>query len=340
MHSIFKPFLFVLAIVGPGRSALAVDAPPRLWEVTGKSEQGQADKFYILPVTHNGFAAEHDGYFYNIVVPIAMSADLFLSEASSMLPADAPACTVPLRNTKENRAILENAHTSVERAQFDLFPAAVEMPGITEQDRLEIGQALHFSAHALTKNLSEYGLLIAMQVFLTTTQLNHPDRLPRGDADYMSRPDIADYLRYKRQELGKRANISVDEPNDLLNAYCNMGESRIRYLQRKLFLLDPTNFAYPLRDEIARQEAGYRKAIQEGQLNELIADAMDGYGNQFVCERNDKWFIKMRQGLAKGIKFYALGIAHVLQPAPENASRCDGLLTRLHHAGYSVKLLR
>jgi hypothetical protein len=316
----------------------AADAPPRLWEITGKNAQGVAGKFYILPVTHNGLAAEHDDYFYKTVVPIAMKADLFLSEASGLLPADAPACPNPFADTKENRDILEKAHADVERAMFDTIPVAPAMPGDTEEDRLQYREASRIFARTITHDLSEYGLIISMGAYLTTTQESHPEKLPKVDAAYASRPEIAHYIAYHRQNDGKKANASIDEKYDVVNAYCGIGKDRPRYLQRWLALLDPTKFASPLKDELARMDAGFVEAVRDKHLNGLLVDSMAGYGDApMVCDRNDKWLAKMQQNLGAGIRFYALGMAHVFQPAPSDKKRCDGLLLRLQKAGFAVK---
>lgn len=92
MNLVSKLLLFVLAVAGAGGLVRAADAPPRLWEVIGKNERGAAGKFYILPVTHNGLDVEYDDYFYKVVVPIALKADVFLHENATLVPRDVPAC--------------------------------------------------------------------------------------------------------------------------------------------------------------------------------------------------------------------------------------------------------
>jgi hypothetical protein len=318
----------------------AAVAPPRLWEVTGKNDQGVTGKFYILPVTHNGLEVEHDDYFYKTVVPIAMKADLFLHEASGMLPDDAPACPVPLADTKENRDILEKAHADVERAMFDIIPSAT-MPGDSEEDRLQLDESSRIFAHSLTRDLSEYGLIISMGAYLSANQKSYPERLPKADAGYLSRPEIAQYIAYHRQQDERKANASIDEKYDIVDAYCNIGKERPRYLQRWLALHDPTKFAYPSKDELVRMDAGFVAAVQEGHLNGLFVDAMHGYGDAaIVCDRNNKWLARMVQNFGAGTRFYALGMAHVLQPAPNDTQRCDGLLLRLQKAGFTVSLVK
>ncbi|WLI90248.1 hypothetical protein Q4S45_03745 [Massilia sp. R2A-15] len=341
MNLTSRTVLNTFAIVGFCVAANAAEAPPRLWEVTGKNEQGVTGKFYILPVTHNGLAAEHDDYFYRTVVPIAMQADLFLHESSGMLPADAPACPIPFADTTENREILGKAHADVARALLNIIPPAAAMPGDTENDRLQAREASRIFAHSLTRDLSEYGLIIAMGSYLTKTQESHPERLPKADAGYASRPEIARYIAYRRQKDGKKANASIDEKYDLVNAYCGLGKDRPRYLQRWLALLDPTKFAPPSKNELVRMDEGFVDAVRDKQLNGVLVDALAGYGDApIVCDRNDKWLAKMKQNLGGGIRFYALGMAHVFQPAPNDKKRCDGLLLRLEKTGFTISVVK
>lgn len=341
MHFVSQILLLLATIVAIWNPVYAAELPPRLWEVTGKNVQGVTGKFYILPVTHNGLAVEHDDYFYKTVVPIAMKADLFLHEASGMLPGDAPECPLPFADTKENRDILEKAYADVERALFDLIPPATARPGDTEEHRLQSREASRIFAHSITHDLSEYGLIISMDSYLYATQKQHPESLPKLDADHVLRPEIAHYIAYHRQKDRKKANASVDEKYDIVNAYCSMGEERPRYLQRWIALHDPTKFALPSKDEIVRINAGFVEAVRDGHMNGLFVDAMDGYGDDaIVCDRNDKWLARMLQNLGTGVRFYALGMAHVLQPAPNHRGRCDGLLLSLQKAGLTVNVVK
>lgn len=340
MSLVPKMLFFVLIVVGTSRSVLAVDALPRLWEVTGKNQQGESGKFYILPVTHNGLAAEHDEYFFKTVLPVAMSVDTFLHEASRLLPSDAPACPIPLADTRENRDVLEKAHFDVERALFDIIPAAAATPGESAQHREQSREASRIFAHSITKSLSEYGMILSMESYLSANQNAHPERRKKLDADYLSRPEIAHYIAYRRRDE-KKANASIDEKYDNVNAYCSIGKERLRYLQRRLALTDPMKFKYPSKEEIGRMNAGYIEAVREGHLNSLLMDAMDGYGDEaIVCGRNDKWFARMLHDLNRGVRFYALGAAHVLQPALNHPDRCDGLLLRLQKAGFTVSVVK
>src|SRR5438128_832681 len=108
IHSLFLFWTFCTA---PAVAAASDHA--RLWKVTGPKNDGTTATFFILPVTHNGLEVEYDEYFTKTVLPIAMKADTYLSERSSMLPSEAPACANPLENTSENRDILSKARADV-----------------------------------------------------------------------------------------------------------------------------------------------------------------------------------------------------------------------------------
>lgn len=333
MLEVALPLSLISGLVG------ATDAPPRLWEISGKSDEGVTGKFYILPVTHNGLAVEHDDYFYKIVVPIAMKADFFLLEASAMLPAEAPVCPVPIPDTKEKIDILKKAHADVERAMLALMPPPPNLPGLTDQDRRNLREASRIFAHSVTHSLSEYGLLAAMTSYLTSTQLQHPESLPGIDPDYASRPEIGNYLRSQRHKIGRKESASIDEKYDIFDAFCNMGPLRIHYLQQQLALLDPAKFSYPSNAVIARANTAFVDSIRTGHLSEFLPWQQGVYDRQIVCERNERWLARMRKNIAGGVRFYALGMSHVLQPSRKDPTRCDGLLRRLQDEGFTVTLV-
>lgn len=339
--SFIQTILLLASIVTFGNSANAAGSPPRLWEVTGKNEQGVTGKFYILPVTHNGLAAEHDDYFYKTIVPIAMQADVFLSEKSLMFAHEAPSCPTPLADSRKNRKILAQARAAVEKATYDFAGPAPEPDGISEQDRLEIREAMHVMARMEAERLSEYGLLLQMKTYLVSTQFNYPERMPKLDADYMSRPEISHYLFFVREKAG-RANASIDEKYDLFEMYCNMGERRAKYLQQQLAWWAPSNLIAPSKTEIARFSAGFVDSMKSGRASALFSTLptlTTEYDQQVVCERNDKWIKRMRSSLGTDVRFYALGLMHVVQPASNNHF-CDGLLVRLRKEGFAVRLVR
>jgi hypothetical protein len=329
----------VVLLAATSQFTFATDIP-RLWEVTGKNSKGILGKFYILPVTHNGFAIEHDRYFYKTVVPIALSSDYFLYERSRLLPSSAPNCSIPLPDTAENGNILKQAYADVERALFDLFPGPPQNFGLTERDREGSRIAAQVAAHEIARNLSEYGLLLMMQGLLHQTQRDHPERLPSPDPDYVSRPDIASYLAHIRQDNKKNESQSIDENSDLLEAYCNLGEVRARYLQLRLSLLDPTKFKYPKEDELKQYETAIAESFQRRELFVNLASEPPEFDYTFVCERNNKWLARMQDQLGNGVRFYALGMGHVFQPSPNNRGRCDGILKRLKDAGFTVTLVQ
>lgn len=340
MKFIPKLCLLVLALVAGGNSARAANAPPRLWEVTGKSEEGIAGKFYILPVTHNGLDVEYDEYFYKVVVPIALKADAFFHEDATLVPKEVPACADPLADTRENREILRQAYIDVERAAYDLRTPIPREKWMSEQDWREVQEIEHMLAHGPISKLTEYGLVVAMGTLLFNKQLHHPELFPK--VDYSVRPDIADFIADQRWKNGKKKNESIDKSTDFYDIYCAIGpQKRGQYLRQKIAESDPAVFKPMSREKREYYSQALVESVQKGYLTDPFDDhPNDDYSRHAVCDRNDKWLIKMRQGMSDGIRFYALGGAHVLQPGPSNPNRCDGLLTRLRHAGYIVTLLR
>ena len=320
--------------------AFAENAPPRLWEVTGKSEQGMAGKFYILPVTHNGLDVEYDEYFHKVVMPIALKADAFLQESATLSPREVPACAAPLAETDENRKILRQAYLDVERAAYDLRTPIPREEWMSDQDWSDVQEIEHRFAHDPTAKLTEYGLVVEMGTLLFNKQLHHPELFPK--VDYTVSPDIADYIAHERWLKGIKKNESIDQSSDLYDIYCAIGpRQRGRYLQQKIAESDPALFKPMSKGTRELANAAYVESIRKGYLTGLLEDhADDEYSRHAVCDRNDKWIAKMRQGLNEGIRFYALGGAHVLEPGLGNPTRCDGLLTRLRHEGYTVTLLR
>lgn len=323
-------------------SLAVADEVPRLWEVSGKNGRGVGGKFFILPVTHNGLAVEYDEYFYKTVVPIAMSVDIFLHEASHMFPNEAPACETSLSDTAENREILRKAFADVERASFEFRGPAPDPGGLSEQDRIDLLQMSHKVAHDSVKNLTEYGLLTAMDMYLTSTHLQHPEKSQKEGVEYSSRPIVAPYLKQQRIKLDANSrNESIDEKFDILQAYCHMGDLRARYLRRQIEWLDPAKFRPPTTEEIAKFNAGFVDSIRKGYMSEILSafpTLATEFNEKIICERNEKWLERMRTNIGKGIRFYAVGMSHVLQP-PLNVPRCDGLLVRLRKEGFAVNLV-
>jgi hypothetical protein len=336
-----KLLILSLALVAKNSSALSAGAPPRLWEVTGINAQGVSGQFYILPITHNGLAVEHDDYFYQKVLPIAMDADVLLSERATMFADSAPACQTPLADTRRNRRVLAEARAAVEKASYDFAGPAPVPDGASEQDRRDIDEAMHIMARMEAEKLSEYGLLLQMQTYLTSTQLQYPERIPRGGGGYGSRPEISRFLEHQRA-IAKKANASIDENNDLYEMYCSMGEKRAKYLQQRINWYAPTHFVPPSEAQIARFSAGFAESMKSGRESALFAkfpSLSSEFDQQVVCDRNDKWVKRMMASLGTDVRFYAVGLMHVIESAP-NHYRCDRLLVRLRKEGLTVRLVR
>lgn len=341
----FRKLLAVLGLLGAlaEHCSLAVaDDLPRLWEVSAGNEGGVKGRFFILPVTHNGLAVEYDTYFYKTVVPIAMRADVFLYEGSHIFPSEAPACETALSDTVENREILRQAFADVERASFDFRGPAPDPGGLSEQDRIDLLQMSHQVAHDSVKNLTEYGLITAMDMYLTSTQLQHPKKFPKENIGYPSMPIVAPYLKQHRKKFNADSRSeSIDEKFDILQAYCHMGDLRARYLQRQIEWRDPAKFKVPTTQEIARFNAGFVDSIRKGYMSEILSSfpTLDAeFNEKIICERNEKWLMRMRMNIGNGTRFYAVGMSHVIQPPPSLA-RCDGLLVRLRNEGFALKLV-
>jgi hypothetical protein len=337
-NSILKLLFLAGALAASCSFAIAGDTP-RLWEIKGKNSHDIEGKFYILAVTHNGLDAEYDDYLVRTVVPIAAKADVFFHEAGGVVPSAYPPCPVPLANTEENRQILRAVRDEVEDAHYNFSGAVNGIPGLSEHDAAEVQEALHTMAHDEAAALSEYGLIAAMESLLGSTLAQHPELWPKWSK---RRPQIANYLANQRIARQIKANKSIDADLDIFYAYCNVdGARRGRHLLRLVAENDPAKFKPITEQERARIDAAFDESLRRGSLIGTLTDASaNEYSTHLVCDRNDKWMETMRKGLGTGTHFYALGVAHVLQPGPNNSHRCDGLLAKLRHEGFSVTLLK
>jgi uncharacterized protein YbaP (TraB family) len=326
---------FLLAFVTAAASAGGI---PRLWEVK-ESGPGATGRFYILAVTHNALDTEYDDYLAQIVIPVAMKADVFFREASGMVPNAYPPCPTPLADTEENRQILRTVRHEVERAGVDFFRGAQWVPDLSAQEAAEVEEALRTMAHDKAAELSEYGLIAQMTSYFDNTLARHPELWPNW---LKPRPQVADYLAEQRIRKKIKANESIDANLDIFHAYCGVSSARrAHYLLRLVTENDPAKFKSVTKQDRARFDADFTESLQRGFLVGTLADAAsDEYKTHLVCDRNDKWMATMRRAPGSGIHFYALGVAHVLQPGPDSPSRCDGLLARLRQEGFSVTLLK
>lgn len=328
--------LIMFEIVGVGVAAYASEAPPRLWEVTGENKLGVRGKFYILPVTHNGLDVEYDDYFYKTVVPTALQADVLLQESAVIHPSEMPACPRPLADTAENREILRQAFIDTERAEYDRGPHFSRTEVMTEQDWVAVQQAERWFAHDTVSKLTEYGLIASMGESLHNFLSQNPDMARK--VSYQPRPEVADYLQHQRWIKGIKSNEPIDLSLDLAAAYCNIEPAtRGRFLKREIGRSDPLKFK-PMSSEIRQKgNVGFIASLKNAALSDMFADAQtDEYDTHIICDRNEKWLRKMRNALGIDVRFYAVGMAHVLQPSARDRRRCDGLLKRFREEGFSV----
>lgn len=330
----------LLALLANVTSAVAGDLP-RLWEVTRRDTLDPQGKFFILPVTHNGLDAEYDNYFFKTILPVALQADIFLQESAVMVPREMPSCQLPLADTAENREILRKAYADVERAVYDRRPRLSRPDSMTDQIWAEFLKVEHLLAHNEAAELSEYGLITAMGEALNEfIKKQHQDFSRK--IDYTPRPDIADFIQHQRWLKGIKSNEPIESASDLAAAYCNINPAqRGRYLQREIDRADPLKFKPMLAETRARGNIVFVESIQTLAISKRF-DFYEGdeYDEHIVCDRNEKWLDKMRDGVGGGIRFYAVGMAHVFQQSSGSQSRCDGLLKRLRDEGFTVKLLK
>lgn len=256
MLAVALPLSLVSGYVG------AADAPPRLWEVTGKNGQGVSGKFYILPVTHNGLDVEYDDYFYKTVVPTALQADVLLQESADIHPSEMPACPRPLVDTAENREILRQVLVDTERAEYDRGPHFFRTEVMTEQDWVEVQQAERWFARDAVSKLTEFGLIASMGESLHHFLSKNPDMARK--VRYRPRPEVADYLQHQRWIKGIKSNEPIDLSLDLAAAYCSIEPAtRGRYLQREIGRSDPLKFKPVSIEILQRGECRICRIAQE-----------------------------------------------------------------------------
>lgn len=328
-------------ILASGFCALALaEEVPRLWEVKGKNKLGIEGKFYILPVTHNGLDVEYDGYFSKTILPVALKSDVFLQESAILVPSEMPSCPQPLPDTAENREILRQAYIDVERAEYDRRPRLTRMAGLTDQDWKEVQEAEHWFAHDPVSKLTEYGLIVAMGEILHDF-LEHHQELSQT-VTYKPRSDIADYIQHQRWIRGIKSNEPIERGTDLAEAYCGISPARrAQYLQREISRADPLKFTPMSAEKRATFSAAFVESIKKMTLSNRLADVdNDEFSEHFVCDRNEKWLAKMRDAIGTDVRFYAVGMGHVMQRPKSDHTRCDGLLKRLRDEGFTVTLLK
>lgn len=133
MNFVSKLFFLVLIIVGASGSALAADAPPRLWEVTGKNVQGVTAKFYVLAVTHNGLDVEFDAYFRDKVIPALDQSNIFSFEGASLAASQVSECPNRLEQTERNVEILRSGRDRVRAAYLRQLNSGEQPTGLSEE---------------------------------------------------------------------------------------------------------------------------------------------------------------------------------------------------------------
>lgn len=317
----------------------AKEAPPRLWEISGENEQGVTGKFYLLPVTHNGLDVEYDDYFEDTVVPMALSADIFSFENAPLSSTEIPSCRTPLADTAENRSILHHARNDVERVAYETRTPIPRAEWMSEQDWKEVQEIERIIARDSVLKLSELGLIVRMDTLLIDKQIHFPETFAK--VDYVPRPDVANYLAHHRLKIGKTRNESIDLVEDITNFYCAIPPlKRGRFLQKKIAEADPLFFRPLSKHALVLAGNAFATSMRLNYLVEgFSSEADDDFRRHAVCDRNEKWLREMNRGLGEGVKFYALGVAHVLQPGLADSGRCDGLLARLRQQGYAIRLV-
>ncbi|MFZ6757882.1 hypothetical protein ACO0K9_11795 [Undibacterium sp. Ji50W] len=323
------------------RLAFAADVP-RLWEISGTNQTGVSGKFYILPVTHNGLDVEYDHYLQRTIMPLALKADVFSHEAALLISFKMPACPVPLSDTPDNRQRLQALRDRVTRAdaamtmptdeQADATAARLEL---NEQQKRELHQANLYFVKSRVENLSEYGLHAAMIEKFSEILRKNPELKRQLGIDRTARSQIASFIALERKE---KTNASIENATEMLEAYCNMGDARLQFLEKYVTAYDPFNFK-PMSDErIAHSNKEFSDSVSTGFLTPLWEGDSKESDREIICGRNKNWIRTIKQNLGEGVQFYALGLSHVFQ-SKANPERCDGLLEVFRKEGYSVKLL-
>ena len=320
-----------LGLLVAASSVAAGDLPPRLWRAERVGASGKTT-IYLLAITHIGSTAEQDAYFRRRVVPAYMTADVLELEKAQLVAEQVPPCATQLDGPGAREALedlKDLARFGSEQRLLRTFRLLPQFRNLTDPEA-----AAKRDAEADTASLSEYGLILTIMLnadfVRSAAAADAPESMrPRSTL----RPTIA-ILRELRPNLPE---ISVDEPADLVDAYCDAGKNRLPVLKTYIEQSD-LRHRYGAASATFEQADGAALASLSAALapGRKKATPMD---EMFVCGSNAKWIERLARLDDRRTYFVAVGAYHLTAVGLEDEPHCNGLQSQLADRGFTVELV-
>jgi len=218
---------FLMSLLAFNTNAQSI---PRLWKVTQTTDDGKPRQFHILAITHNGLDAEYDQYYEQTVVPVFKNATALFWEAAALNASTIPECPKPLAATRENARLIASARQLVVNESMAHYLRTVLPSDVNEEEREAIRMSQEIFAMHQAERLSEYGLLIGLQVQF--------QRSYASEADQSERMAIPYTLLQLRPGINR---VSVDTVDEMIAAYCNLDTDRAREFSFQMKKWNATN---------------------------------------------------------------------------------------------------
>ncbi len=310
MNSFIGLAAFLLMLANASAAELT---PARLW----KFSPHPGTTVFILGITHFGSRLENDDYFRDRVLPVFESADVLHFEDGGSTPTNLqPPCAKPLNG--RDAAVVEEARRVVRRGAVDYFRTILaDLPGGAPGPAI-----LQANAERYARGLSEFGLVVTLR-----TQYRFLSRRVPPTSNESGAAPVLNMLRLLRPTLDVR---SLDEPGDLVSAYCS-SNARAGILKWHVDHFDPDK-----EPEQATRGAALEQMEQTARA--LFVDRHtdpDLLGDMLICPRNERWLPRLTALNDGKIHFEAIGASHLF-PYEGVSRRCDGLLQDLRRMGMEI----
>lgn len=306
-------------------SGIASSTPARMWEVTGGKNGKRIKPIYLLAVTHLGLPAEYDSYLDTKVLPTLKQADVFMDESAHIDPHAIPECKDQTIVSRKDREAINRARATAQK----MVEKILEPMEMLARDVPNIHWVLEENARLDVERLSEYGIIVAMRAYRITLIL-------RDKPNNSRKVQIADYLKEKK--LNSRYE-SIDAPDDLVQAYCDLGRERFKHLADEVEFYGNEKSPFLTPEIVEKENSGFIEILKSSLIQEWSSTATDTEYRAHICNRNSKWLKRIEEIPTDQSAFLALGAAHFF-PLREHNSPCEGILRDLKEEGYSIKLIQ
>lgn len=321
-----------------------------MWRVTKDAKSA-----YLLAITHNGTAVEHDDYLEEVIEPAFKKSDTFRYESVNFYIGKDTRC-VDFASTQEeinHSPIITQARALAASGYADILRNGQNNSGNPPWS----GDIDKFAADTVA-GWSDFDLFWA--IFINKFGLKAS--VPSGSHSKWS--PIVDDLLLSLNEKDKKNQRTSDNPErinfllragddhaiesqaDIVSAYCAVKGQRWNILSEAIkklstdqqFMLDTT-----FRDSIISTESDdFRALLQSGGNIEFtdVRQQSSTLVEFLLCNRSHSW-VKSINGLLEKYNqpFIALGVAHFFDIRREDL-KCGGLLSDLQQDGFQIELVK